>query len=152
MTYLICIQVHYIIYIYIYIQFYRLYKLVQVGESRWIFGILHFQHDVVLKCICKFSMFKYYNKIHQNFNGKVGLNSIWQLISRHTCYLLFIMPKFFKFCNHLIINSKKKHHVFIILFSIIFNLHSLTCVKNWTIFQLFWKLLLFFCIFYHVFT
>jgi len=95
------------LYIYIYIQFYRLYKLVQVGESRWIIGILHFQHDVVLKCICKFSMFKYYNKIHQNFNGKVGLNSIWQLISRHTCYLLFIMPKFFKFCNHLIINSKK---------------------------------------------
>jgi hypothetical protein len=31
-------------------------------------NILHFQHDVGLKYICKFSMFNYYSKIYQNFN------------------------------------------------------------------------------------
>ncbi len=70
-------------------------------------NILHFQHDVALKCSYKFSTFKYYSRIHQTFNGKVGLKL--NLTNHFQTYLLsiFIMPKFFKFCNHLIINSKK---------------------------------------------
>jgi hypothetical protein len=39
-------------------------------------NILHFQRDVTLKCTCKFTMFKYYNRIYQTSIGKVGLNSI----------------------------------------------------------------------------
>jgi hypothetical protein len=34
---------------------------------------------------------------------------------------------------------KEEHHVFIILFLIIFNLHYFICIKNGTIFRLFWK-------------
>ncbi len=70
-------------------------------------NILHFQHNVALKCTCKFSTFKYYNRIHQTSNGKVGLKL--NLTNHFQTYLLsiFIVPKFFKFCNHLIINSKE---------------------------------------------
>jgi hypothetical protein len=59
-------------------------------KGNQLLNILHFQHDVALKCICKFSNFKYYSKIHQTSNGEVGLNSIF----KHTCY---IVPKLFKF-------------------------------------------------------
>ncbi len=69
-------------------------------------NILHSQHDVALKCTCKFSTFKYYyNKIiHQTSNEKVGLKL--NLTNHFQTYLLFIfiMPKFLKFFNHLIIN------------------------------------------------
>jgi hypothetical protein len=70
-------------------------------------NILHFQHDVALKCTCKFSTFKCYSRIHETSNGKIGLK--FNLTSHFQTYLIFIfiMPKFFKFCNHLIINSKK---------------------------------------------
>jgi hypothetical protein len=57
-------------------KLFRLSKLVQVGEIDELSNILHFQHNVVLKCPCKFSTFKYYNRIHQTCNRKVGLNSI----------------------------------------------------------------------------
>jgi hypothetical protein len=58
------------------------------------------------------------------------------LTNHFQTYLLstFIVPKFFKICNHCIINLKEKHHAFIMLFSTIFNLFSSTCVKKWTIF------------------
>jgi len=39
-------------------------------------NIFHFEHNVTLKYTCKFSMFKYYNKIHQISNEKTSLNSI----------------------------------------------------------------------------
>jgi hypothetical protein len=48
----------------------NLYKKVKVDE---LLNIFHFQHNVVLKCTCKFSAFKYYSRMHQMSNGKVGL-------------------------------------------------------------------------------
>ncbi len=82
----------------------NLYKQVKVDE---LLDILNFQHDVALKCICKFSTFKYYSRIHQTSNGKVGLKL--KLTDHFQTYLLsiFIVLKKFKFYNHLIINSKK---------------------------------------------
>jgi hypothetical protein len=68
-------NMHLNIYIYFPLTF-KLSKLVQVGESKWILNVFHFQHDVVLKCTFKFSTFKYYSRIYQNFNGKICLNSI----------------------------------------------------------------------------
>jgi hypothetical protein len=70
-------------------------------------NIFHFQHDVIVKCICEFLMFKHYSKMHQTSNEKIGLNSIWPIIFKHNCYLLLLCEFFFKICNHLIINSKK---------------------------------------------
>jgi len=61
-------KIYIYIYIYIYFLFLKLSKLVQVGE---LLNILHFQHDVALKCTCKFLTSKYYNRIHQSFNGKI---------------------------------------------------------------------------------
>jgi hypothetical protein len=60
----------------IFFLLFRLSKLVQVGESRWIIEFFYFEHDVAVKCSYKFSTFKYYSTIHQNHNGKVYLNSI----------------------------------------------------------------------------
>ncbi len=82
----------------------NLYKQVKINE---LLDILHFKHDITLKCTCKFSTFKYYNKIHQNFNGKIGLKL--NLTNHFQTYLLFIfiVPIFFNFFIHLIINSKK---------------------------------------------
>jgi hypothetical protein len=51
----------------------NLYKYVKVDE---LLNVLHFQRNVTLKCTCKFTMFKYYSRIYQTYNGKVGLNSI----------------------------------------------------------------------------
>jgi hypothetical protein len=50
--------------------FFKISKLVQVGESRWIIEYSPFPTYVALKCTCKFSMFKYYNRIHQTSNKK----------------------------------------------------------------------------------
>ncbi len=65
------------------------------------FNIFHFQHDVVLKCAYKFSTFKYYNKIHQNSNGKACLNSIWLVIyylyTSYTCYSFLLCQSFSNF-------------------------------------------------------
>jgi hypothetical protein len=49
------------------------------------------------KMYCKLSTFKYYNRIHQKYNGKVSLKL--NLTSHFQTYLLFIfvVPKFFKF-------------------------------------------------------
>ncbi len=82
----------------------NLYKQVKANE---LLNILHFQQDVTLKCICKFSTFKCYNRIHQTSNGKVGLKL--NLMSHFQTYLLsiFIMQRFFKFCNHFITKLKK---------------------------------------------
>ncbi len=60
-------------------------------------------------------------------------------------YLLFIsiMPKFFKFCNHLIINSKKSTMILLSYFQL-FSIYILLLVsKNWTIFCLFLRHLFF---------
>jgi len=81
------------IYIYIFLLL-KLSKLVQVGENKWIIEYSPFQHDVALKCTCKFSRFKYYNKIHQSSNGKICLNSIQLIIFKHTCYLLYFAKVF----------------------------------------------------------
>jgi len=51
-------------------------------------NILHFQQDVAPKCICKFSTFKYYNRIHQTSNEKVGLK--FNLTSHFQTHLLSI--------------------------------------------------------------
>jgi hypothetical protein len=53
------------------------------------------------------STFAHYNKIYQTFNAKVGLKH--NLTNQFQTYLLFnyIILKFSKFCNQLIINSKK---------------------------------------------
>ncbi len=58
-------------------------------KVHWLLNILHFQHDVALKCTCKFSTFKYYNKIHQTYYGKTCLNSIWVVISKHIFQSIF---------------------------------------------------------------
>jgi len=42
-------------------------------------------------------MFKYYSKIHQIFNGKVDLNSIWLVIFNHICYLRLLCQSFSNF-------------------------------------------------------
>jgi hypothetical protein len=81
----------------IFFYFSKLFKLVQIGESKWIIEYSPFQDDVALKCTCKFSMFKYHNKVHQNFNEKVGLNSIWPIIFKHTCYLHLLCQKISNF-------------------------------------------------------
>ncbi len=72
-------------------------KLVQIGESRLIIEYSPFPTYVALKCTCKFSMFKYYNRIHQTSNGKVCLNSICLVIFKHTCYLLLLYQSFSNF-------------------------------------------------------
>jgi hypothetical protein len=59
-------------------------KLVQVDENG-LLNIFHFQHNVTQKYTCKFSMFKYYNRIHQISNEKTSLNSILLVIFKHTC-------------------------------------------------------------------
>ncbi len=51
----------------------NLYKWVKVDE---LLNIFHFQHNVDLNYIFKFSTFKYYSSIHQTYNEKVGVNSI----------------------------------------------------------------------------
>ncbi len=51
----------------------NLYKYVKVDD---LLSILHFQHDVALKCTYEFSTFKYYSRIHQTSDEKIGLNSI----------------------------------------------------------------------------
>jgi hypothetical protein len=93
-------------------------------------NILHFQHDVALKCTWKLSTFKYYNRIHQTSNGKIDLKL--NLISHFQTYLLsiFVVPKFFKFYNHLLINSKKGTMLLLRYFKIIFNLLSSTFVQK----------------------
>jgi hypothetical protein len=54
---------------YIYFLLLKLSKLVQVGESKWIIEYSPFSiYDAALKCTCKFSMFKYYSRIHQTCN------------------------------------------------------------------------------------
>jgi len=98
-------------------------KLVQVGESKWNIEYFPFSTWCNPKCTCKFSKFKYYSRIHQTYNGKVDLKL--NLTSHFQTYLLsiYIVPKFFKFCNHLIINSKKGNMLllcYLNLFSIYF--------------------------------
>ncbi len=81
-------------YIYIYIivfGYLDLYKSVKVDE--WL-NILHFQYNVALKCTCKFSTCKYYRRIHQTSNEKVGLNSIGIVTFKHICYLFLLCQSF----------------------------------------------------------
>jgi hypothetical protein len=99
----------------------------------------------VQTCTCRFSTFKYYSRIHQTFSGKVGLKFN---LSRHfQTYLLFIyiVPKFLKFCNQFIINSKKGT---MLLFSIYF---LLLLSKTKPFFDYFGDNY-FFCLLYHAFT
>jgi hypothetical protein len=65
-----------------------------------LFHILHFQQDVTLKCICKFSTFKYYSKIHQTYNEKVGLKL--NLMSHFETCLLSIFIAYRKFSKFVI--------------------------------------------------
>ncbi len=125
-------------------------KLVQVGESRWIIEYFSLSHDVALKCICNFSIFKYYNRIHQTYNGKVSLKL--NLTSHFHTYLLsiFIVSKFLKFCNHNY-KLKERHHAFIMLFSIIFNILSSILSKIGPFFYCFGDNYVF-CLLYHAFT
>jgi hypothetical protein len=76
-------------------------------------NILHCQHDITSKCTCMFPTFKYYSIINQNFNEFFFKNSIWPIIFKHVIY--FYCTVFFKFYNHLTINSKKSTMFLIIM-------------------------------------
>jgi len=78
----------------IFFYFFKLFKLVQIGESKWIIEYSPFQDDVALKCTCKFSMFKYHNKVHQNFNEKVGLTQFDQSFSNILVIYTYCAKKF----------------------------------------------------------
>ncbi len=114
-------------------------------------NILHFQHDVTLKCTCKFSTFKYYNRIHQNSNGKIGLKL--NLINHFQTYLLsiFIVPKTLKFYNHLIINSKKVT-MFLLCYFQLFSIYFLLLLPKTRPFFYCFKNNYFFYLLYHAFT
>jgi hypothetical protein len=114
-------------------------------------NILHFQHDVALKCTCKFSTFKYYSGIHQTSNGKVCLKL--NLTNHFQTYLLsiFSLPKFHKFCNHLIINSKKGTILLLCYFQLLSIYFLLLLSKIGPLFDCFGNNY-FFRVFYHAFT
>ncbi len=80
----------------------------------------------LLKCTCKFSTFKHYNKIHQSSNGKICLNSI-QLIIFQT-YLLPIL--FCQSFSNFVITS------LLCYLNFLKNYYFFTFVKKWTIFLL----------------
>ncbi len=83
-------------------------KLIQMGESKQIIEYSTFSTWCTFKCNCKFLVFKYYNKIQETYNGKICLNSIWQIIFKHSCYPLLLCQSFSNFViGNLIINSKK---------------------------------------------
>jgi len=113
--------------------------------------ILHFKHDITLKCTCKFSTFKYYNKIHQNFNGKIGLKL--NLTNHFQTYLLFIfiVPNFFNFFIHLIINSKKGTMFLLCYFQLFSIYFRLLLLKIGPFFHYFGDNYFLYS-FYHVFT
>jgi hypothetical protein len=92
-------------------------------------NILHFQHNVTIKRICKFLMFKYYSKVHQTSSKKISLNSISPIIFKHTCYLFLLCEGFFKICNHLIINSKKNTMLLLCNFKL-FSIYFLVLVSK----------------------
>ncbi len=114
-------------------------------------NIFKFQHDVALKCTCTFSTFKYYNWIHQTYNGKVGLKL--NLTNHFETYLLsiFIVPKFLKFYNHLIINSKKGTMLLLYYFKL-FSIYFLLLLSKTRPFYDYFGDNYFFGILYHVFT
>jgi hypothetical protein len=114
----------------------------------WIFK---FQHDVALKCTCTFSTFKYYSRIHQNYNGKVGLKLN---LTNHfqICLLsIFIVPKFLKFYNHLIKISKKGTMLLLYYFQS-FSIYFLLLLSKIGPFFYCFGDNYFFLILYHVFT
>ncbi len=126
-------------------------KLVKVGESRCIIEYSPFLNNVALKCTRKFSKFKYYNIIHQTSNGKICLKH--NLTSHFQTYLLsiFIVPKFHKFCNHLIINSKKGIMLLLCYFQL-FSIYFLLLLSKIEPFSGCFGNNYFFYIFYHAFT
>ncbi len=112
-------------------------------------NILHFQHDVALKCSCKFSTFKCYSKINQTSCGKIGLK--FNLTSFSNMLSIFIVLKFFKFCNHLIINSKKGTMILLCYFKLFSMYFLLLLSKTGPFFYCFGDNY-FLNLFYHAFT
>jgi hypothetical protein len=114
-------------------------------------NIFHFQHNIVFKCTCKFSIFRYYSIIHQNSNGKVGLKL--NLTSHFQTYLLsiFIVSKFLKFCNHFIINSKKGTTL-LLCYLKLFSIYFLLLFSKIGPFFYYFGDNYFFCIIYRAFT
>ncbi len=108
-------------------------------------NILHFQHDVALKCTYKFSTFKYYNRIHQTSNWKVCLNSIWLIIFKNTCYL-FYCTNFFQIYNHFIMNLKKST-MFLLCYLKLFSIYFLLLVSKIGLFFYFFKKTIFYVYF-----
>jgi hypothetical protein len=94
---------------------------------------------------------KYYSRIHQTSNGKVGLKL--NLTSRFQLYLLsiFIVPKFLKFCIHFIINSKKGPMFLLCYFQLFSIYFHLLLLKTKQIFYYFGNNY-FLCLLYHVFA
>jgi len=121
---------------------------VKVNE---LLDILNFQHDVALKCTCKFSTFKYYSRIHQTSNGKVGLKLNLTNHLQTNLLSIFIVPKFFKFYNHLIINSKKSTMLLLCYFQL-FSIYFLILLSKTESFFDCFENNYFLCILYHVFT
>ncbi len=114
-------------------------------------NIFHFRNEVAFKCNCKFSMFKYYSRLHQTSNGK---NMFKLNLTNHVkTYLLstFIVPKFIKFYNHLTINSKKSTMLLICYF-LKNSIYFLLFVSKTRPFFNYLFLNYFFCIFYDAFT
>ncbi len=97
----------------------------------------------VQTCTCRFSTFKYYSRIHQTSSGKVGLK--FNLTHHFQTLFIYIVPKFLKFCNQFIINSKKGT---MLLFLIYF---LLLLSKTKPFFDNFGDNY-FFCLLYHAFT
>ncbi len=122
----------------------NLYKQVKVDE---LLNILHFQYNVVFKCTCKFSTFKYYRKIHQTPSEKVGLNSILLVIFKHTCYLFLLCQSFSNF----VITSLETQRKALYFYQVLSIYFLLLVSKNGPFFYSLGNNY-FSCIFYHVFT
>jgi hypothetical protein len=114
------------LFIYLFYNCFWLSRLVQVAESKWMIEYSPFSYNVALKCTCKFSTCKYYRRIHQTSNEKVGLNSIWLVTFKHICYLFLLCQSFSNF----VITSLETQRKALYFYYFIFNLLFSTCVKN----------------------
>jgi hypothetical protein len=125
-TYLIGIQIDFLKMLLLFFTIFDyldLYKWVKVDE---LLNIIHFQYNIALKCTCKISTFKYYRRIHQTSNEKIGLNSISLVIFKHTCYPFLLCQSFSNF----VIAPLKTQRKTLYFYYVIFTLLSSTCVKN----------------------